>query len=218
MDGTSVLVVFCLLKYRVLAFHDEVNVNREPQCYSRFDFELKVVENIASLKAAEKNLQTTVATLQKAVNTLQESIREKPKTVAFMAQLSADMVIEPLGYIQRPIVFDQVSANVGNAYNGYTGVFTAPYKASYHFSIDILSPPRSGSHSLHVHLFRNDQTVGYVFLNGHTRYWIRRTASINVLLDIGDVVRAAVSRSDGSKANTIAVCCLHSHLSGFLIG
>ena len=131
-------------------------------------------------------------------------ISDKPKTIAFMAQLSADMVIEPHGYIHRPIVFDQVSVNAGNAYNGYSGVFTAPYKASYYFSIDISSPPNSGSHSLHVHLLRNDQTIGYVFLNGHTQYWIRRTAAINVLLEIGDVVRAAVSRSAGSKPNTIA--------------
>ena len=135
-----------------------------------------------------------------------------------MAQLSADMNIEPLGYINRPVIFDLVSVNVGNAYNKYTGVFTAPYKGTYHFNIDISSPPKLGSNSLHVHLYKNDETVGYVFLNGHTQYWIRRTAAVNVILDVGDVVRAAVSRSAGSKPNTIAGCCLHSHISGFLIG
>ena len=74
MNGAFVLVVFYLLSYRFLAIQDESNVNREPQCYSRFDFELKVVENIAPLKAAEEDLRHTVATLQEKVNALQESI------------------------------------------------------------------------------------------------------------------------------------------------
>ena len=54
-----------------------LNHAEEPQCNSRFDFELKVVENIAALKASEQNLRETVAALQETVNTLQETIRGK---------------------------------------------------------------------------------------------------------------------------------------------
>ena len=138
-----------------------------------------------------------------------------------MAQLTSSMIIQPLGDIHMPIVFDQVSVNVGSAYNKYTGVFTAPYKASYYFSIDVSSPPTPGSHKLHVHLFRNDERIGYLFLDDHTQYWLRRTASVTVLLEVGDAVRAVVTSSFGSKANTIAgqhSHYFHTHLSGFLIG
>ena len=92
-------------------------------------------------------------------------ISDKPKTVAFMAQLSSNTIIEPLSYIHRPIVFDQVSVNVGNAYNKFTGVLTAPYRVSYYFYIDIFLPPKSGIiHHNHVNLFRNDQKIGYISL------------------------------------------------------
>ena len=141
-----------------------------------------------------------------------------PRTVAFMAQLSSNMLIEPLGDVQRAIVFDQVSVNVGNAYNKYTGVFTAPYKASYHFSIDISSPQNPGNHHLHIHLLRNRQQIGYVFLDDHTQYWLRRTTAVTVQLDVEDVVQVVVVLSSGSKTNIVAGCCFHSHFSGFLIG
>ena len=135
-----------------------------------------------------------------------------------MAQLSSSMIIQPLGDIYMPIVFDQVSVNVGNAYNKYTGVFTAPYKASYYFSIDLSSPPTSGAHNLHVRLYRNDQRISYVFLDDNTHYWLRRSAGITVLLDVGDAVRAIVTRSSGSDATTVGGGHFHTHLSGFLIG
>ena len=135
-----------------------------------------------------------------------------------MAELSSHMVIEPRGEVHMPIVFDKVYANAGNAYNKYTGVFTAPYNGSYYFSMDISSPPTSGSHHLQIHLYRNDDRIGYVFLDNNTVYWLRRSMGLTVMLEIGDSVRAIVTTSTGSKATTVAGCCFHSHLSGFFIG
>ena len=135
-----------------------------------------------------------------------------------MAELSSHMVIEPRGEVHMPIVFDKVYANAGNSYNKYSGVFTAPYNGSYYFGMDISTPASPGAHSLHIHLYRNDQRVGYVFLDGHTQYWLRRSMGETVMLEVGDSVRAIVTKSTGSKANTVAGCCFHSHLSGFFIG
>ena len=83
MDGAFAFFVLYLLIFRVVALQDELNRAGEPQCNSQFDFDLKVVENIhvASLKASEKELRHTVATLQETVDTLQETIRDKSNAV-----------------------------------------------------------------------------------------------------------------------------------------
>ena len=83
MDGAFAFFVLYLLMFRVVALQDGLNRAGEPQCNSQFDFDLKVVENIASLKAAEKELRHTVATLQETVDTLQETIRGKSSAVQF---------------------------------------------------------------------------------------------------------------------------------------
>ena len=75
MNGIFTLIVYCLLLYNGMAIQGVLGVDREPQCYSRYDFDSKVVEDIASLKASEKSLSEKVATLKETVNTLQETIR-----------------------------------------------------------------------------------------------------------------------------------------------
>ena len=74
MLAKCVLFIYCLLIYRIIAIRDELIGVSEPKCYSRFDYDLKMVENIGSLKAAEADLRDTVATLQRTVNTLRKSI------------------------------------------------------------------------------------------------------------------------------------------------
>ena len=77
MHSEIAYFICCLLICRICAITDDSIRESEPKCHSRFDYDLKVVENIASLKMAEKDLRDTVATLQKTVNTLQETIRGK---------------------------------------------------------------------------------------------------------------------------------------------
>lgn len=109
-----------------------------------------------------------------------------------MAQLSSNMDIEPLGEMRRLIIFDEVTANIGKAYNKYSGVFTAPFNAAYHFNLDISSPPRPGTHQLNIKILINGNVTGYIFLNDHQEYWIRRTSAITAYLSAGDTVQVVV--------------------------
>ena len=69
---------------RVLALQEGLGRTGEPQCNSRVDFDLKVLENIAYFKAAEKDLRHTVGTLQETMNTLQE--KDLPQTVGTLQE------------------------------------------------------------------------------------------------------------------------------------
>lgn len=51
--------------------------------------------------------------------------------VAFYAQLTKD--VPEVGH-QQTIIFDEVTTNVGNGYNGYSGVFAVPVAGTYVFS------------------------------------------------------------------------------------
>ena len=50
--------------------------NGEPgQCYSRFDYEYKVLQHLVTLKEAEKELRATTFELQNTVKALEEKVK-----------------------------------------------------------------------------------------------------------------------------------------------
>ena len=51
----------------------------EPQCYSRFDYEYKVLQNLISLKTAEQELRQMTTELQNIVRDLQDRVKGKNK-------------------------------------------------------------------------------------------------------------------------------------------
>lgn len=54
----------------------------EPQCYSRFDYEYKVLQNLIALKESEGHLRVMIAELQKTVGELQEKSNSELKIIA----------------------------------------------------------------------------------------------------------------------------------------
>ena len=49
----------------------------EPQCYSRFDYEYRVLQNLVSLKEAEKELRDVTDKLQNKVKDLEGKVKGK---------------------------------------------------------------------------------------------------------------------------------------------
>jgi C1q-related factor len=62
-----------------------------------------------------------------------------PAKVAFFVGLSVN--IGPVAE-NSPVLFDRIVTNVGDAYDGQSGRFTAPVNGTYHFSVVISAQGR----------------------------------------------------------------------------
>ena len=65
------------------------------------------------------------------------------KSVAFMAQLSQNLVNPAVGHV---VIFDNVTTNEGNSYNSLHGIFTAPVNGTYNFNLIASSQPGAADH------------------------------------------------------------------------
>ncbi|XP_053384851.1 complement C1q-like protein 4 [Mercenaria mercenaria] len=117
---TFILTYFCITTSIFGSLEDE------PQCVSRFDYEFKVVQKLADLENKPKEQQQTTESLQHKCtgNAVSEN------QVAFSAYLTGDMTSVPN---HRIIIFNEVQTNVGDAYNGKTGIFVCRIPGVYVF-------------------------------------------------------------------------------------
>ena len=74
------LVVLCIIGTTTCmgAINEEPE---EPRCYSRFDYDYKVVQHLVTLKEAETELRETIAKLQERVSHLEKTAEAKGKTM-----------------------------------------------------------------------------------------------------------------------------------------
>ncbi|XP_062580398.1 cerebellin-3-like [Saccostrea cucullata] len=116
------------------------------------------------------------------------------------------------------LTFDNVLTNKGGAYNGKTGIFTAPVSGTYFFVVTVSMPtpsPANGKDYVQMDIMKNGKSSGYLFI-GTQGLWIKRSENTLVELSKGDKVNLKV-RTTGSGFSNIAGYYYHSHFSGFLI-
>ncbi|XP_062591951.1 complement C1q tumor necrosis factor-related protein 6-like [Saccostrea cucullata] len=122
------------------------------------------------------------------------------------------------------LIFDNVLINKGGAYNGKTGIFTAPVSGSYFFVVTIGLPTPSaakGSNYVRIHIMKNGKISSYLFI-GTEGLWVKRSENTILELSKGDRVNLYM-RTIGSGFSVIAGkskypgATYHSHFSGFLI-
>ena len=72
------LVVLCIIDTTTCtgAINEEPE---EPRCYSRFDYDYKVVQHLVTLKEAETELRETIAKLQERVSHLEKTANTEAK-------------------------------------------------------------------------------------------------------------------------------------------
>lgn len=126
----SALKMFCFLKLNIISIciisHTFASLENEPKCVSQFDYEYKVIQKLVELDNKIKDQQ-------KAINKLTEECevnKKKLQEVAFSAYLVPDMTAVTS---HRVIVFDLVQNNIGDAYNGKTGIFVCKIPGVYVF-------------------------------------------------------------------------------------
>ncbi|XP_060582497.1 complement C1q-like protein 4 [Ruditapes philippinarum] len=104
--------------------------------------------NIGEHKVNSDRMSGSITIPQPHPGTLGNQKRQIPADgrVAFTSVLSNQ--IPHLGSHQT-VIFDSVVTNIGNAYHSNSGIFVAPYKGAYVFTVKMKVPPR---HKLHLEL------------------------------------------------------------------
>ncbi|XP_052786075.1 complement C1q-like protein 4 [Mya arenaria] len=172
--------------------------------------------NSASSLALQDGLERTRTALNTtyAATDLFQVKRKGPRP-AFLAILSKDISATTAG---RTILFDNVVTNIGSAYNGETGTFTAPIEGLYLISVKITgyySGSSSSGTTDYYQLKMNDNL--YLRLsanvNGNTHHFDSSSVVTVMELVKGDRVHVDCKQSnkyvEGSERNTF--------FSGFLI-
>lgn len=181
----------------------------EPQCYSRFDYEYKVIQNLVTLKTTEQELRNMIAELQSTVKDLQTKVKD-PVMVGFSVHLRNRVTT---GGLRPTIKFEHVVTNVGNGYDVNTGIFTAPVPGLYFFSAELASPSNA-----RFYLMFNGTVVTYLFTIGANTKWESSSESITLKLELGDKVWVnGLGTIEGYEPHNCQPTCYHSSFAGFLI-
>ncbi|XP_028825893.1 complement C1q-like protein 2 [Denticeps clupeoides] len=116
-------------------------------------------------------------------------INSESNKVAFSASLvtTNEGQIGPFN-TGKTLVYKNIITNIGQAYNPNTGIFTAPVRGVYLFSLFVLGV--AGADATGVDLYRNGEFVipAYAHLSGQN--YVNPSAGVNLLLEAGDTVYA----------------------------
>lgn len=130
--------------------------------------------------------------------------------VAFTASITKDNT--NFGTSQR-IIYDQVTTNVGGAYDPRHGTFRAPVDGVYEFAVSILQG--QSTMWLGLELVKNDQVIGRA-KTGDNGYWNMGSNVVNVRLQAGDDVWVR-HMTDSDTHHVVSDKGLFTSFSGHLI-
>ena len=105
-----------------------------------------------------------------------------------------------------PLVFFEVSTNLGDGYNNTSGYFTAPYNGTYFFVVTCGSVDNDDYANYNLYL--DDDKINHVFMYNHNGHIYFSTLHGSAHLGVGQTVWV---RSNGAGYHS------YSSFSGFLI-
>lgn len=166
-DGRKAMVYFHVTVVLFVLFRTSSCSEGEPRCYSRFDYEEKLMEktvkNDIQMKEVMDKLERTLTTVEAKKLEFDETNKELKAFVKdFKAQTTAEILKEiestigTMGKRRQPAVlfnvrdmknkrpaegttllFNIIQQNIGDYYDQDTGIFTAPVNGTYLFSAQI---------------------------------------------------------------------------------
>ncbi|XP_056097126.1 complement C1q tumor necrosis factor-related protein 6-like isoform X2 [Rhinichthys klamathensis goyatoka] len=142
---------------------------------------------LTGIQSELAELKSTVSSLKNRLQVTEEQLqqlRENDYKVAFGATLGST---GDFGPFNSPVtlVYDNVYVNEGGAYNPTTGIFTAPVKGAYFFT---LSGHNRSSKVLNLGLFKNGEQMVIVFNHPLGDRYESTANSISLILEKGDCV------------------------------
>ncbi|KAH3697640.1 hypothetical protein DPMN_085145 [Dreissena polymorpha] len=116
--------------------------------------------------------------------------------------------------IHRTIIFDEIIANVGNAYNGKTGLFSVPVSGHYVMSLVFNAGLQTPSFQRYLEVVSNGVALGDVLLDSSSSRYASATKVWVFFLERGsEVFVRTTSYGDGNDIHGH----LHSMLTGWLL-
>jgi glyoxylate utilization-related uncharacterized protein len=138
--------------------------------------------------------------------------------VSFLAGIAS-----PIKLVNDSTVkLNNVMLNKGGGYNGTTGIFTAPTKGVYSFTLTIgINAPEEATGYLEFHIMKSKDIVGFLFVEWEGK-WLKRSENTVVELEAGDLIHVMVAKAPVEFDELLGASdypgSTHtSHFSGFLI-
>lgn len=132
-------------------------------------------------------------------------------TTAFYAFMNSSV---PSPGSHHTVIFGSVITNIGNPYNRYTGIFTAPIAGIYVFSYSIT--PDSSAY-IPVEIVKNNGVVGSSMTRSHGGYQHNAASTVIIQLSVGDVCFIRTSSSSTPSSNIYSGSYARSSFSGWLL-
>ncbi|XP_063080126.1 complement C1q-like protein 2 [Engraulis encrasicolus] len=161
----------------------------KPDIYSMLmEVSAVLAEQRAELRDTKAQLEAMESRLRASEQSAQE-LREAAERgkVSFSASLvaSGDVTAGPYN-TATTLVFKHVFTNTGSAYNPNTGIFTAPVRGVYHFTIHVFGDGHQ-SRPTGASLNKNGDHVDIAHSAGNSKH-VAVSNGASLLLEVGDVV------------------------------
>ncbi|KAM7377083.1 hypothetical protein PAMA_013728 [Pampus argenteus] len=168
-DMCNLLKEFGAMKEKLGSMENRLNdsENRLEESENRLkESETRLKESENRLKESETRLKESETRLKESETRLKESenqiveLRNKERTkVIFSAGTGGKGSIGPFN-TDTTIVYKTVKTNIGNAYNTFTGIFTAPVAGYYCFTFFYHS---GGKHTTSLSLYQNNNVMATTY-------------------------------------------------------
>uniref|UniRef100_A0A3P9D1G1 Cerebellin-2-like n=1 Tax=Maylandia zebra TaxID=106582 RepID=A0A3P9D1G1_9CICH len=183
----------CCCHTRCLSQSDSENATGTQLCHPDIYNFLKefgvMTEKVRSMEARLKDSETRLKETTTRLEYSETRLKEKRTKVIFSAAGGrGDISIGPFN-TETTLAFKRVIANIGDAYNKYTGVFIAPVTGIYYFSIFYHSG-RNGALKLYMnnHLIamtHHDQPEQHGSKNGGNAVFLQMQTGDQVYVCLG---------------------------------
>ncbi|KAG1934931.1 complement C1q-like protein 2 [Pimephales promelas] len=160
---------------------EHLNVEDSGAGLTSAEFQQRFLTGIHSELA---ELRSTVRSLKNRLEVTEEHLRKKDYKVAFAATLGPIGNFGPFN-TEITLAYKDVFVNEGRAYNPTTGIFTAPVKGVYFFT---LSGHNHSSKPMGLRLFKNGEQMVTIYNHPLGNRFDTGTNSISLTLKEGDHV------------------------------
>lgn len=163
----------------------------EPNCYSRFDYEYKVVQKIVGLENECSKLHETNDELRTEIRSLRNKVEELSRArpsqkqappIAFLAVLHQQRLVVAT---KATIVFDTPVINLADCYSPSNGLFTAPNGGIYQFSASIMA---DNSGEVWAQFLLNGEKVSHIYARASDGRHDQGANTVVLQLKKGDTV------------------------------